>query len=569
MSKIKLLGICTDTVQRNGKIKLLKGKRQHGAIGWYRIVNPLKKLGAHIEIGMGLSAKPEDALRFKSLGDIWFSKLSDNNNIDLIYGAHKEFTGCKFIIDLDDDPDHVDPDHPDYKALLDRREMRLKMIKLADSLVVATPQIKDAVKHLNGKVTVIPNAIDPAIWDFKNEKKNDGKIRIGWMASGSHFADLPIIQPVMDYIIDKYPNVEFHFAGMTFDNHKQKGFFHHVGKVGYMQFPKWYSTLGIDISIAPLKDTQFNRCKSNIKWMEAAMLEIPTVASDVEPYKCIKHGKDGYLATNSDKFIKYLELLINDKELREKMGKEAKKTVMENYTIDKFLPLYEELFEKTMDKKNISVITAITGDKDDLLPQEEYKGTEYIAFTDTNQQDPLWETRKACDKFKEPVMNAKIHKVLSHKYTDKEFIVWMDGNCSLKQDPKELVKLLGDKNYAFFKHPGRDCVYAEADTCVELRKGKIEELAEQVKTYAKKEYPPNAGLCELTCFIRRNNPETNALFEAWWAEICRHSNRDQISFPTVFTKKDWAVIPGSIAKIHDSKDFPGNDYFQYKLHKKF
>ena len=54
LSRHKILGICTDTITKKGKIILRKGKRQAGAIGWYRIINPLKKLGADIQIGMTL-----------------------------------------------------------------------------------------------------------------------------------------------------------------------------------------------------------------------------------------------------------------------------------------------------------------------------------------------------------------------------------------------------------------------------------------------------------------------------------------------------------------------------------
>lgn len=572
-NKYRVFGIMTDTILKDGKPLLKDGKRQHGAVGWYRIMNPLKKLGADIAIGINLSPKVENAMEFKRRGDIWFSKISDNEGIDHIYGSHRDFTQSKLVIDLDDDPGSVNEGHPDFKALEEKKDMRIRMVKLADHLVVATEPIKEAVKHLNPYITVIPNAIDPEIWKHKNKRRNDGKIRIGWMSSGSHFADLPIINPVMMEILAKYPNVEFHFAGMTWDEHKQDRFFHHVGRSGYMDFPEWYASLGIDISVAPLKDTQFNRCKSNIKWMEAAMLEIPTVASDVEPYKCIRHGKDGFLATNKDQWIKYLSKLIESEELRRQIGKEAKKTVLENWTTDKVLPLYEKLFVKLLEKKDITVVTSITGGKDTLKPQPDYSGVEYVAYLDTDQKDSQWKTRKACDKFVKPVMNAKIHKLLTHKYVDTPYIVWVDGNITLKKDPHELVKLMGDKDFAFFKHPGRDCLFEEAIACVELGKGNVSEMAEQTKEYAKMNFPEHAGMCELTCFIRKNNPKANAAFERWWTEVSRFSNRDQIAFPVAFKGEKWATIPGSIACAKDipgmdkhNERFPGNEYFQWVDH---
>jgi glycosyltransferase involved in cell wall biosynthesis len=562
-NKFKVLAIITDLISKNGKKFKKKGKPIHGAIGWYRVVNPLKRLGADISLGMTVRADPQSATEMKARGDIWFLKMADNEGIDYIYDTHKNFTGAKLIIDIDDEPGEVDENHPDSKAIKEKKDMRMRMLKIADHIVVSTPKLKESIKDINPYCTVIPNAIDPDLWKIKNKLKKDGKIRIGWMASASHFVDTPIIRPAMEEILSKYPNVEFHFAGFTWDEYKEDRFFHHVGVRDYMDFPKWYAKLGIDISVCPLKDNKFNQAKSNIKWMEAAMLEIPTIASDTEPYKCIKHGKTGYLAKNSNDFVKYLSYLIENEEKRREIGQNAKQAVLDEWTTDKFTHLYKDLFKNIVDFKEIAVVTAITGDKDDLIEQTSYQGVEYIAFTD--QKSSQWKTRKPCDKFKEPVMNAKIHKILTHKYTDLPYIVWMDGNCKLKQDPHELIKLMGDEDFAFFTHPGRDCIYDEADTCVQLKKGNPKELAEQIREYAKQEHAPHSGLCELTCFIRKNNPKSNLEFEKWWAEICRYSNRDQVSFPLIF--KYWETIPGTVAKIEGNKTFVGNDFFEYRKHK--
>lgn len=567
MNKHSIYGIATDTIRKGNDIVLVNGKRVYGAVGWYRIVNPLKKLGANISIGRGIKATAEDAMKLRKKGKIWFCKMSDNEGIDHLYGAHRDFTGAKLVLDLDDDPEHTNPDHPDFDELENKKDMRLRMINVADHLVVSTENIKETVKKFNPYITVIPNAIDPEIWKVKRKRRKDGKIRIVWISSGSHFPDLPLLQPVMDDIMEKYDNVEFHFAGMTWGNEKHKRFTHHTGTTGYKDFPQFFADLDPDICVAPLKDNQFNNCKSNIKWLEASMLGVPTVASDVIPYQDIEHGKTGYLASTPNQMTKYLKWLIEDPKLRKRIGKAAKKKAETTWNIKNFLPLYEDLFNKLNDKKDITVMTAITGDIDDLKEQPEYPGVQYQAYMDKDVKDSQWIVKKACDKFKLPVMNAKIHKMLSHKYCDTPYIVWMDGSAKLTKDPHELVKLMGDYDYAFFKHPGRKCLYSEAEACVGLGKGDVGEIAEQVKRYAKEGFPENAGLTEMTCFIRKNNRKTNHLFEKWWVDICRYSERDQISFPFVFKDEEWAQIPGSVYYLEDNKDFPGNVFFKVSKHK--
>lgn len=565
----KILGICTDTIKKDGKVILKEGEKLYGAVGWYRIVNPLKRLGANIAIGLGVKASADSAMELKELGDVWVCKMADNEGIDHIYGSHKDFTGCKFVLDLDDDPYHTNPDHPDFKELEQKKEMRMRMIQMADHVICSTQDIADVIKDDNPYITVIPNAIDPKIWEVKKPKRKDGIIRIGWISSGSHFSDLPLIEGVIDDILNKYPNVEFHFAGMTSEETAGDRVFHHIGTNGYADFPQFYADLDFDIAIAPLKDNQFNRCKSNIKWMEAAMLELPVVASDVLPYQCIEHGKTGYLAKYPKQITKYLSWLIENPEKRKEIGKAAKAEVLKNWTIDKFMPEYEKLMQKLTEEKDITVVTAITGGKDTLTKQSEYPGVEYVAFLDEDVKDSQWQVRPACDKFARPVMNAKIHKLLTHKYVDSEYIVWQDGNMKLKQDPHELIKLLGKNDFAFFKHPGRDCLYEEANACVNLQKGNVLEIAEQVKTYAKQGFPSHAGLTEMTAFIRRNNKHANEVFEKWWTEVTRYSNRDQIAFPVAFKGEKWATIPGSVAYAEGNSVFTGNDYWEYSKHKHY
>lgn len=546
-----LVGVCTDTSRPN-----CDGK--YGAISWYRIINPLEKLGGNIIENMTIHMTPQWALDFAKKGKIWFMKMTDSDGIDFFVDVARNFTGSKYVLDLDDDPFSIDKAHPEYKLIKTKFTQWKKMIKMADHIVVSTDEIKKRVESINPYITVIPNSIDPKIWEVEKKIYNDDKVRIGWIGSASHFADMPVVSDVFHHILKKYPNVELHLAGMVVDTFDNGRVFHHTGTKGYDDFPSWFASLGLDICIAPLKHSTFNRCKSNIKWLESSMLKIPTVLSRIKPYLEVVDGVDGFLAEGHKEWIDKLSILIENKELRNSIGEKAKERILKEYVVDKYLPKYKDLFEKLLEKKNVSVITSITGKKDTLIEQPQYKGVEYLAFVD-KEKSPTWVTLPVCDKFKRPVMNAKIHKILSHKYTDCPFIMWLDGNLELKQDPKEIVKLLADNDIAFFTHQGRDCVYEEADACISLGKGVVREIAEQTKYYAKNGVKQHCGLYEATGFIRRNNKHTNAFFDAWWSEVCRFSNRDQISLPTIDKSNVKIIeIPGTVIN---------NKYFSYKLHK--
>jgi hypothetical protein len=137
-------------------------------------------------------------------------------------------------------------------------------------------------------------------------------------------------------------------------------------------------------------------------------------------------------------------------------------------------------------------------------------------------------------------MNAKIYKVMPHKFLDDDITIWMDGNIFLLIPPQQLVKeWLGKADMALWKHFNRDCIYDEASAAKGLFEKDLalrELIDKQIEHYRQIGFPEHAGLGECNVIIRRNKPIVNQFNEAWWAEICRWSQRDQLSFPVILSK---------------------------------
>jgi hypothetical protein len=161
------------------------------------------------------------------------------------------------------------------------------------------------------------------------------------------------------------------------------------------------------------------------------------------------------------------------------------------------------------------------------------------------------------DKFKEPVMNAKIYKVLFHKFIDDEYSIWIDGNVELKHEEDWYYELLEDKDIAVATHTVSKNVYEEAELCKYYNRGNEEEIKEQIEHYKKEGFMNDIQpICSV--LIRKNTPEMRRLCEVWWAEICRFSYRDQISFPKVFPKDKVKYLP---TQSHNN-----NEYFKRHSH---
>jgi glycosyltransferase involved in cell wall biosynthesis len=86
--------------------------------------------------------------------------------------------------------------------------------------------------------------------------------------------------------------------------------------------------------IIPRRDNYFNRCKSNIKFLEAAMCEIPVIAQSFDdgPYEEITPDM-GVLIRDNSKWLDEINRLIEDKDLRRSMGRKAREYVLKNYNI--------------------------------------------------------------------------------------------------------------------------------------------------------------------------------------------------------------------------------------------
>ena len=159
------------------------------------------------------------------------------------------------------------------------------------------------------------------------------------------------------------------------------------------------------------------------------------------------------------------------------------------------------------------------------------------------------------DKFTSPVMNAKIYKVLPHKFLDCDISIWLDGNIFLKIPPRQLVQeFLQDADMAVLEHYKRQSIDWEAMMIKRIFKRRTpwvrDEVDRQMEYYQKSgKIPKRAEMAMGGLIIRRNIPIVNQFNEAWWAEICRWSQRDQLSFPVVrrqFPQMKVNLVKGSI-----------------------
>jgi glycosyltransferase involved in cell wall biosynthesis len=118
-----------------------------------------------------------------------------------------------------------------------------------------------------------------------------------------------------------------------------------------LQFNTWCKTTeiedlnAIDIGIMPLPNSLWTQGKCGFKLLQYMALEKAAVASAVGVNsEIIHHGQNGLLCQDDSDWYKNLELLLQNHELRIRLGRNGRNTVEKRYSkssnTDSFLSLF-------------------------------------------------------------------------------------------------------------------------------------------------------------------------------------------------------------------------------------
>jgi glycosyltransferase involved in cell wall biosynthesis/SAM-dependent methyltransferase len=161
-------------------------------------------------------------------------------------------------------------------------------------------------------------------------------VRIAYLSgTPTHNQDFKECAGALERVLETYSNVRLMLVGHLDSGEKFARFGDRIElhrPVPWQDLPRLIRR--VDINLAPLElDNPFTECKSSLKYFETAILGVPTVASDLEPYrKSIAHGENGYLCRTEEEWFRCISCLIEDPSLREKIGSMARKDALINWT---------------------------------------------------------------------------------------------------------------------------------------------------------------------------------------------------------------------------------------------
>ena len=161
-------------------------------------------------------------------------------------------------------------------------------------------------------------------------------MRIGYFSGTlTHQSDFRMIAPVLIRLLEEFPALMLTVAG-DFDLGQFPEFTEFADRVEKRPFVDWRhlpaEIARVDINLIPLVINAFTEGKSELKYYESALVEVPSVASPTLVYQSvIKYGTNGFLARTSDDWYTALRAMIVDSGLRRRVGKQAHSHAIEHY----------------------------------------------------------------------------------------------------------------------------------------------------------------------------------------------------------------------------------------------
>jgi glycosyltransferase involved in cell wall biosynthesis len=387
------------------KIKILVVPSDRTGVGKFRSVDPhvfLQNLYGddfHVDIDY---EPPYDDMSYWSQYQIVACHRSIGPDFEKANELIKKLTenGIITIVDIDDYwmPGKEHPIH-DIIRFNKINEKIVANLKVASYVTTTTTLFADEIKKFNKNVVVFPNAINPQEPQFNEPTLESDKIRIGWLGGSSHLHDLQLLDSPLGKITHLKDKLQFVLCG--FDTrgtvteinqqtgeHKKRDILPHetvwsqyekiftqnhslvsedykkyllkytqekypneldesyvrVWTQPVTSYAKNYSKF--DVSLAPIKNTMFNRMKSQLKVIEAGFYKKAIIASDLGPYTldlkhCLNQGNfvDGNAMLvdenrNHSDWAKYIKKLVDNPNMIKDMGERLYETVKDTYDLN-------------------------------------------------------------------------------------------------------------------------------------------------------------------------------------------------------------------------------------------
>lgn len=217
-----------------------------------------------------------------------------------------------------------------------------RIVRLAHTVLAGNAYLADWARAHSNNVHVVPTCVDT---NHFAPVEHQGPVTIGWSGSPSTFAHLKPLLPVLEKIVARFGDrVRLRVMG-------DPNFVHaplNLRGEAWSADAELALLREMDIGLMPLPDDEWTRGKCGLKGLVSMSMGAATVMSPVGVNtEIVTHGENGFLARTDDEWFEHLVRLIEDGELRRRLGREGRQTVIERYSVERWAEPLTELLRKS------------------------------------------------------------------------------------------------------------------------------------------------------------------------------------------------------------------------------
>ena len=195
-----------------------------------------------------------------------------------------------------------------------------RSVRIADMVIAGSTYLAEQANPYNPNVKILPTGINICDYSVNKSAENDNKIRLVWIGSQSTLKYLREIKSIPEEIGARFDNVIMRIICDDFLELENMPVEKHL----WSKNTRGIDLATSDIGLAPLPDNRFTRGKCSFKVLEYSASGLPVIASPVGTNsEYIRDNVTGFLVTDTRQWIDRITQLIEDSELRKKMGQEG------------------------------------------------------------------------------------------------------------------------------------------------------------------------------------------------------------------------------------------------------
>ncbi len=246
-------------------------------------------------------------------------------DVELLRLVHqRRLLGRPTVLEVNDWLPGVQRCNPAHASWSDSRAWRLleALARHCDAVQVSSAGLAERLAPLAPRLELLPNQL-PEVPPL--QPRPAGPLRVGWGGSAGHLDDIRATAPVLVRWLQEHSDVRLEvmadplYRELFVEAPPERFRFLHPGPVEH--YLQWLE--GLDVGLAPLLPTDYNACRSDVKFLEYASRGAVPLLQRCATYAAVREGDTGLLFGDGEELVAQLEALRGDPEHRARLAQAA------------------------------------------------------------------------------------------------------------------------------------------------------------------------------------------------------------------------------------------------------